>query len=585
MIQLPELNNNTSVKEPQPLIAALYARVSTGRQEQEQTIEAQIDEIKARIVADDNVLPPENIFIDDGWTGEILQRPRLDAMRDAAVEGKFQALYVYDRGRLSRRFAHQEIIIEELTDKGTRFVTLHDVKAETPEEKVLQAMQGVFHEYERIKIVERMRRGKLFKAKQGILINGSSLYGYNYIKKTDTTPTHYEINKEEAEIIRKIFFWVGVERVSIYEVIKRLYDLGVPPRRGKTEFWTKGPIIRLLQCETYVNGTIYYGKTEAVVAQKPLKNDKYKKVKKSSRRWKPKDEWIAYSFKVPIIVKDRGLFERIQKILEFNQKYARKCRKYDYLLSGLVFCECGNRRAGDGYSKGNNHYYRCAERVYKFPAESKCKSQGVSAMVLDALFWKKLVRFLANPSLLREYAEKWLKSQANNSEAVEQGKKRLVGLLDKTREEELRYAKAYGTETLGFEEFKELMKEVKRKRLSYQEQLNKLSSEIAQDKANPIEVEELCQEAKRVIDYLDFSNKIQVIRDIIDKIILKGGREAEVLGHIPITTAKMAYEPIGRDSGVAKRWKVIPFQLTFKTPSRSSCRVSLHNNRTKRRGS
>jgi hypothetical protein len=168
------------------------------------------------------------------------------------------------------------------------------------------------------------------------------------------------------------------------------------------------------------------------------------------------------------------------------------------------------------------------------------------------LFWKELVKFLSNPSLLRQYAEKWLKSQANNAEAVEKERKRLEELLAKTKEEELRYAKVYGSETLDFEEFRQLMKEIKRKKLSYQAQLNKLGLEIAQQQADPIEVEELCQEAKRVIKSLDFANKICVIQDIIDKIIIKGGKEAEVLGHIPITTAKMGYEPIGRDSRPSK---------------------------------
>src|SRR3989344_4948733 len=154
------------------MIAGLYARVSTSRQEDQETIESQVAEIKVRIEADGDMLPTENIFVDDGWTGEMLQRPGLDLMRDAALEGKFEALYVYDRGRLSRVFAYQEIIIEELLNKGVKFVTLHDVQAQTPEERVLQAMQGVFHEYERVKIAERMRRGKLYKARNGILING-----------------------------------------------------------------------------------------------------------------------------------------------------------------------------------------------------------------------------------------------------------------------------------------------------------------------------------------------------------------------------------------------------------------------------
>src|SRR3989337_4397805 len=147
------------------MIAALYARVSTAKQEEQETIDSQVNEIRARIATDGHVLPEENVFQDDGWTGEMLVRPGLDLMRDAANEGKFEILYVYDRGRLSRVFAYQEVIIEEITNRGIKFVTLHDIDAVTAEERVLQAMQGVFHEYERVKIAERFRRGKLYKAR------------------------------------------------------------------------------------------------------------------------------------------------------------------------------------------------------------------------------------------------------------------------------------------------------------------------------------------------------------------------------------------------------------------------------------
>lgn len=221
-------NNFQPVK--QPLIAGLYGRVSTGRQEDEATIESQIAEIKARIEAGGNTLPSGNIFL---------------------------------------------------------FVTLHDVQATTPEEHVLQAMQGVFHEYERVKIAERMRRGKLYKARNGVVINGSAPFGYWYIKKTETSPTHFEVNVEEAEIVRKIFHWIGIDRISIKEVIRKLYNLGVKPRRRKSEFWTNGPILRMLGCETYDKGLIFYNKTEACVAKKPLKHDKYKKIKKGSRKARP----------------------------------------------------------------------------------------------------------------------------------------------------------------------------------------------------------------------------------------------------------------------------------------------------------
>src|SRR5882724_3503093 len=502
----------------QPLVSGLYGRVSTGRQENEATIESQLAEIKARIEADGNILPTENIFIDDGWTGEILQRPALDAMRDAAVVGNFQILYVYDRGRISRIFTHQEIVLEELRDKEIQFESLHDVKAITAEERVLQAMQGVFHEYERVKIAERMRRGKLYKARSGIMINGGALYGYNYIKKTDISPTHYEINEEEASVVRKIFHWVGVERISLHKVIQRLYDEGIPPRKRRSEFWTKGPVVGLLQCETYINGIAFYNKSEAIVAKNPIKKVKYKKIKRTSRKARPREDWIP--LKVPVLLEDKNVFENVQKILAENQIYARKNKKYNYLLSGLIYCQCGCRRAGDGTSKYGHFYYRCSSRINNLPiTDRKCTAQGVNAAVLDGLLWSNLKKLITDPETLRANVKEWLEIQVNNQADIRE-QNRLLGKIAELSEEEKRYAKAYGTGTLDFEQFQELIKDARKRKTVFQKQLGVLDKKKSLE-AIDIEEEELYNEAIEVIKKLDFSDKFKTIRDVIDKIILK----------------------------------------------------------------
>ena len=97
--------------------AALLARVSTPGQEVEETIESQLAEIKQRITDDGNQLLEECQYIDDGWPGDILIRPGLDHMRDGAAEGLFDILYVYDRGRIARKYLYQELVLEELRDE------------------------------------------------------------------------------------------------------------------------------------------------------------------------------------------------------------------------------------------------------------------------------------------------------------------------------------------------------------------------------------------------------------------------------------------------------------------------------------
>ena len=113
-------NSNQGIQNK---VSAVYMRVSTANQEEEGTIENQWVEIRARIEKDAVQLSKDNIYQDDGYTGTILKRPALDQLRHDAALGKFNTLYVYDRGRLSRVFIHQEILLDELRKRG---ITVND---------------------------------------------------------------------------------------------------------------------------------------------------------------------------------------------------------------------------------------------------------------------------------------------------------------------------------------------------------------------------------------------------------------------------------------------------------------------------
>ncbi|MBM3283960.1 recombinase family protein, partial [Candidatus Gottesmanbacteria bacterium] len=165
-------------------ICGLYARTSTGRQEKEETIDSQIAEIKERIKQDGNVLAENLVFIDDGWSGSILARPALDLLRDAVKRKEIEVIYIYDNGRLSRDFTNLLVLLREFEEAEIKLISLHDINPTNPEEGVMQKVMGVFHDYERTKIAERFRRGKLFKARNGNIVHGDAPYGYTYIYKT-----------------------------------------------------------------------------------------------------------------------------------------------------------------------------------------------------------------------------------------------------------------------------------------------------------------------------------------------------------------------------------------------------------------
>jgi site-specific DNA recombinase len=182
----------------------LYARVSTEKQEREETIARQVDLLQQTAQARGYEVLPGNLFIDDGVSGTRLDRPALERLRDHAAEGAFEVVLVTAPDRLARRYAYQVVLVDELTRHGCEVVFVQQSLGASPAEQMLLQMQGVFAEYERALIHERTRRGQLFAARQGRVNWGNPPYGYTYIRKTPTTPQHVVIHEAEAEIVRQV---------------------------------------------------------------------------------------------------------------------------------------------------------------------------------------------------------------------------------------------------------------------------------------------------------------------------------------------------------------------------------------------
>src|ERR1700680_5107103 len=105
-------------------IAAIYARVSSEQQREANTIASQTASLIEVAQGHDLEVPKEWVFEDDGYSGATLERPGLERVRDLAAEGQIQVVLVYAPDRLSRKYAYQILLIEELARHGveTRFV-------------------------------------------------------------------------------------------------------------------------------------------------------------------------------------------------------------------------------------------------------------------------------------------------------------------------------------------------------------------------------------------------------------------------------------------------------------------------------
>ena len=526
------------------LRAALYARVSTENQKDEQTVKVQITEIKTAIVNDGNTLLESCIYVDEGWSGAILERPSLDLMRQDAREKKFDILYVYDRGRLARKFVYQEIVREELTNLEIQFKSLHDINGVTPEEMLMGNVMGIFHEYERLKITERFRIGKLNKVRSGKLLGYQAPYGYDYIpikgKGLDKINGKFVINEEEAKVVKLIFEWIGIECISIKEVIRRLYDMGIPPKKGKRDTWTNGPLHRLLKNETYI-GKHHYYKSESVMTKNPTaktqKKYQHRHSMKGSRKTRPRDEWLVVE--VPRIISDE-LFEKAKAQIKSNGKHSQRFKKNPYLFGGLIYCSCGTVRTGEG--QNGHFYYRCTDRLLKFPKPRTCFEAGVNVQVLDVVGWEKLCELMTQPALLQKQLDRY--AEEKKLLAGQSPKKDELRMQIKSLEqEERRYVKAWGLGTMSETVYTDQMNSVARRRKELLDMLNKPEADkLAQ--LREINLETSVEPFKKYLENLGYNEKLFTVRKIVDKVIATK-ETVRICGKIPAYATSLSVEKVG----------------------------------------
>src|SRR5215211_718735 len=344
-------------------LVAAYARVSSDKQEKEQTIDSQIDALRRAAEERGWTLPPDLVCADDGRSGATLARPGLDRLRDLVAEGTCAAVLVCSPDRLARNYAYQVLVIDEFRRAGCEAVFLNHAFGASPEQPMLLQMQGVFAEYERALITERTRRGRLFWARQGrVNWGGTPTYGYRLLRRTETGPQQLAIEECEAVVVRQMYRWLVEEQLSSYAIQKRLIERGIPTRKGGGRGWAQSMIIHILSNSTY-RGEAWYNRRCPVDATHPRLATGPTRAGSGKRRGqalRPAEEWIAVP--VPAII-DPDTWRLAQEQLARNRQHARRNNtRHAYLLSALLICShCGRRMIGaaDGLDQRR---YVCSAR-------------------------------------------------------------------------------------------------------------------------------------------------------------------------------------------------------------------------------
>lgn len=384
---------------------AIYSRKSkfTGKGE---SIGNQVELCKEYINTHIENISPDNIIVyeDEGFSGGNLNRPAFKKMIEAAKKRQFKAIIVYRLDRISRNVSDFSGLIEELSRLDIDFISIKEqFDTGTPMGRAMMYIASVFSQLERETIAERIRDNMRELAKTGRWLGGTTPTGYASDAVKSVTidgkakkSCKLKLIPEEADIVKTIFdLYEETDSQTITEA--ELMKRGIKTKNDR--YFTRFSIKNILQNPVYViadqDTYDYFVKVDAdLFADKDdfdgvhgiMAYNRTNQEKGKTTEYLPPDKWIVSVGLHPGIIPGK-VWVKVQKSLERNKsKSYRKPRSNESLLTGLIYCSCGNRM----YPKLSNRKTADGKPIFTYVCKMKerskrsiCNSKNANGNTLD----------------------------------------------------------------------------------------------------------------------------------------------------------------------------------------------------------
>jgi site-specific DNA recombinase len=403
-----------------PKRAILYARVSTEEQAKSGYSLAQQLEALRQYAHREGYEVLEEVQ-DPGQSGASLERPGMDLVRDLVAAGGVSVVLAQDRDRFSREPAYHYLLKREFEEHGTKIRALNDRGDDSPEGELTDGILDQLAKYEKAKIAERTRRGKLRKAREGRVICGATpTYGFRFNETRDGLL----INEPEMRVVEKIFHLVA-DGVAVRAIQARLYAEGIAAPKGGS-LWDDRVLRRLIANDLYrphgfeeiaalvtpevaarLDPTREYGiqwfnrrKASVHTVTEADGNGGRRYRKRHYVKLRPREEWIA----VPVPARlPRDLVDRARSALENSEGSERKGLTRGWELRSVMRCPCGSGMGTQtSRSKGgpSYHYYTCVRRR-KLGKICTCTQKSLVAIDAESTVWGFISDLLQDPKKIR----------------------------------------------------------------------------------------------------------------------------------------------------------------------------------------
>ena len=357
--------------------AALYARVSSDRQDVDLSVAAQLRAL--RDYAEKNGYMAAREYVDEAESGRIADRPQFSRMIDEAAKtnAPFKEILVWKFSRFTRKREHAVAFKSMLRRRGVRVVSITEQAEDNATGRLLEAIIESVDEFYSENLAQEVSRGMREAASRGFWMSAYAPYGYKRVHVQDGPKKRprLELDPPADAMVRRIFD-MALQGRSILDITKTLNAEGIPTVNGKK--WLKTTVHTMLDNEAYT-GAVVWGAT-AKDGQLPVRVED------------------AH----PAIISKRE-YQRVKKLLGSRAPKQANPRRASspYLLSGILKCEtCGRAMSASEAKSGKYTYYICHSLLKR--GKGICKTPRLNAKKFEKIIVDELRANILTESNIRD---------------------------------------------------------------------------------------------------------------------------------------------------------------------------------------
>ena len=483
----------------EPLVAVseakkvgIWIRVSTEDQAKGESPEHH--EERARSYAKSRDWQVKEVYDLAGQSGKaVMQHPEAKRMMKDIERGHITGLVFSKLARLSRNRRELEDFSDFFNKHHADLISLSEaIDTSTAGGRMFFHLLGVFAQWEREEITERVNASVLTRAKLGKSINGSAPYGYQWKDRK------LVIQPEEAAIRRKTYELFLQHRRKGH-VATLLNTAGYRSRNGS--IWRDTQVLRTL-IDPSAKGLYYFNR-----------------MRQTEKSWrtepKPESEWGKVECE-PIISEE--LWNQVNQIIEEQLKsWKRPGKTPVHLFSGLAHCACGHKM----YVRAGSPKYFCRKCCNKIPITD-----------LESVVHQELKVFFTQPERVTHHLQAADKNLAEKQTLLDAHQRELQKVRDEMKQTHRLYVEGHIT-AQGFGDF---YKPAEQRLNQLVAELPKLQAEVDFLKINKLSTDDILHEASTLYDRwpkLPTEDKRRIVECLVEKIVIGDGEIDITLSHRP----------------------------------------------------